>query len=151
MPFPLFKMTNGRTKGHAYERKIAVDFQEMGFDAITKRAARGGDWSTTDDGIDLVGTEPFAVQVKRYRDYVPVNTIEEIQTTKEAALPPIGINVATGGLAWLGDDGRLSDKPTTRLSEYIPLLITKADHKPAMAVLPWDELKKLIRVNYPKS
>lgn len=120
-------MTNGRTKGHAYERKIAVDFQEMGFDAITKRAARGGDWSTTDDGIDLVGTEPFAVQVKRYRDYVPVNTIEEIHP------------------------GTLHDGLGFAVDSEVPILITKADHKPAMAVLPWEELQKLIRAAFPKS
>ncbi len=112
---------NSRQKGHAYERKIAVDFQEMGFDAITKRAARGGDFSISDDGIDLVGTEPFAVQVKRYRDYVPVNTIEEIQD------------------------------PDGPLGLAVPLLITKADHKPAMAVLPWNELQKLIKGYFPKS
>jgi len=135
MPFPLFEMTNGRTKGHAYERKIAVDFQEMGFDAITKRAARGGDWSTTDDGIDLVGTEPFAVQVKRYRDYVPVNTIEEINCWAKDKQPVSGFGVQVSG----------PDYP------MVPLLITKADHKPAMAVLPWSELMKLIRFSFPKS
>lgn len=125
-------MVNGRQKGHSYERKIAVDFQEMGFDAITKRAARGGDWSTSDDGIDLVGTEPFAVQVKRYRDYVPINTIEEINCWPKDNSPVHGFGVQVTG----------PDYP------MIPLLITKKDHGEAMCVLPWSEMKKIIKAYY---
>lgn len=106
-----------RTKGHSFERLVSHQWQEMGWkDARTKRAARGGDWSTTDDGTDLVGTEPFAVQCKRYADYVPVNRIEEIV--------------------------KYENQPE------IPLLLTKADNKPTMAVLPWDELQKLIKMAY---
>lgn len=136
-----------RVKGHAFERKIAVDFQEMGFDAITKRASRGGDWSTSDEGIDLVGTEPFAVQCKRYADYVPVGTIEEIQT-KTFCPPRIRYDYArkTDERACMNCDHLPEDHP-----EQIPLLLTKKDNGPTMAVLPWEELQKLIRGNFPKS
>lgn len=100
-----------RTKGHGFERACAQDFRELGFNCMTKRQARGGDWETSDDGIDLAGTDPFAVQVKRLHSYVSVNTIEEIKPFKD----------------------------------QIPLVITKADRKPAMCILPWDEMKKIIK------
>ena len=34
------------------------------------------------------------------------------------------------------------------LADTIPLLITNADGKPTMAVLPWAEVQKLIRQSY---
>lgn len=101
-----------RRKGHSFERKIAQDFREAGFhDAKTKREARGGDWSQTDDGVDLVDTGKWAVQVKCMKDYCPVSTIEEIHC----------------------------DSPMS------PFVITSADRKPVMAILPWEVLKDLIR------
>lgn len=33
--------------------------------------------------------------------------------------------------------------------DFIPVLITKADQKPTMAVLPWAELQKLMIISYP--
>ncbi len=108
---------HSRTKGHSFEREIARQFQEMGWDdAMTKRAARGGDWSTTDDGIDIVNVEPFAIQCKRFKGYAPISCIEEIKTTL------LYTPFATGRLD---------------VSSQIPILITKADNKPTMAVLPW--------------
>lgn len=102
-----------RTKGHSFEREIAKEFRELGFkEAMTTRAARGGDWSFTDDGIDLVGTKPFAVQCKRLASYASVNTIEEIVRYEH--------------------------------ENEIPLLITKANNKPTMAVIAWEDLKALI-------
>lgn len=98
-----------RAKGHSFEREIAAEFRELGFkDAKTTRAARGGDWSQSDNGIDLVGTGKYAVQCKRLANYASVNTIEEVQGSS-------------------------------------PLLLTKANGKPTMAVLPWEDLKELIR------
>ena len=105
-----------RQKGHSFERQMAAEFRELGFDCMTKRAARGGDWTFTDDGTDLVGTKPFAVQCKRLANYVSVNAIEEIVKYD--------------------------------LENEIPLLLTKANGKPTMAILPWSELKKLIRRLY---
>ena len=101
-----------RTKGHAWERQVAQDFQELGW----SEARRLLEYNTRDaNGIDLQDTFPFLVQCKRHKDYVSINHINEIQT---------------------GDDGA------------IPLLLTKADRKPTMAVLPWTELKKLIKQAY---
>lgn len=128
-----------RTKGHSFERLVSHQWQEMGWkDARTKRAARGGDWSISDDGTDLVGTEPFAVQCKRYADYVPVKTIEEIQAeASECTSAFVGFDRAGQPVFHKGDP-----------IEPVPILITKADNKPTMAVIPWDELQKLIKMAY---
>lgn len=134
-----------RTKGHSFERLVSHQWQEMGWkDARTKRAARGGDWSTTDDGTDLVGTEPFAVQCKRYADYVPVRTIEEIVSRRMCPEPePIGFARRTPEAACTTCGHLMQDH-----FDQIPLLLTKADNKPTMAVLPWEELRKLIKMAY---
>lgn len=100
-----------RVKGHTFERLCAREFRDMGFkDAKTKRQARGGDWSTTDDGIDLVGTGKFLVQCKCLQNYVSVNTIEEVK------------------------------------GEGIPIVVTKANSKEPMAILPWNDLKHMIQM-----
>lgn len=122
-------MKTARRKGHDFERDIARQFrEELGFiDCMTKREARGGDWHLTDDGRDLIGTSPFSVQCKRLANYASVNTIEEIT--------PKVIRV------------RLPDG-TDHVAEDVPLLLTKANGKETMAVLPWSELKKFLRAYY---
>lgn len=129
-------MTSGagaRRKGHAFERACAHEWQEMGWEgARTTRAARGGDWSLTDNGTDLEGTWPFAVQCKRLKQYVSVNTIEEI--TKERK--PTSIE---------GTTIRGSRMELDFAHDNIPLLLTKADGKPTMAILPWADLQKILR------
>lgn len=116
-----------RTKGHSFERQLAQDFREMGWDdCITTREAKGGNWSESDGGIDLRWTAPFLVQCKRRKDYVPVSTIEEVQYSVITAI-----------------DG-IRCKPAE-----IPLVITKADRKPAMAILRWEDLQLLIKDSFP--
>lgn len=116
-----------RQKGHGFEREIAKDFRELGFtDAMTTRNARGGDWSRSDNGTDLKGTEPYAVQCKRLQGYCSVNTIEEI------------------GQQYPAIDKLLKDF-TGKGDSHIPLLLTKANNKPTMAVIPWEDLKELIK------
>ncbi len=116
--------TLSRTKGHSFERDIAIDFQELGW----TDARRQLEYHIKDAlGVDLQGTEPFAVQCKRGRQYAPITAIEEIMQR-----------------VWIHDSGGVIK------IETVPLLITKADRKPTMAVLPWVELKKLLKMAYPK-
>lgn len=75
-----------RTKGHSWERKLAKDFQRLtvwlGYVRIHQweEARRQLEYHEDDArGIDLQGTEPFAVQAKAHTNYVSVNTIKEIQ------------------------------------------------------------------------
>ena len=53
-----------RQKGHNYERQLAKEFREMGFDAKTSRyASREKD----DQKVDLIGTDPFSIQAKAWK------------------------------------------------------------------------------------
>lgn len=94
-------MINGNLKGKAFERLVAQLFRQDGWhDAITKREARGGDWSYTDDGFDLFATEPFAVSCKSYKGYPPLSKFSEIKCQphevpvmicKGNRLPPLAV------------------------------------------------------------
>lgn len=135
---------HSRTKGHNFEREVARQFQELGWeDAMTKRAARGGDWSTTDDGIDIVNVEPFAVQCKRLATYVSINTIQEIVLDRYCPRDDQGF------AACIDEDNCIGcNHPLDKHTEQIPLLLTKANNKPTMAVLPWEELQKILKGYY---
>jgi Holliday junction resolvase len=103
----------GRTKGHSFEREIAKQMRDLGFkDAQTRRAARGGDWTFPDDGVDLCGTPGFAIQCKRLKSYAPISCIEEIVKYEK--------------------------------ENEIRLLLTQKNRGEVMAVLPWEDLKRLI-------
>lgn len=53
-----------RRKGHDYERQIRKEFIELGYDEC--QTSRYASKETDDKGIDLVGTDPWAVQCKCY-------------------------------------------------------------------------------------
>lgn len=85
-PLPILPLTKKlspkgrRKKGHRFECDVANDFKSMGFkNAGTTRERRGGNWSDSDNGIDLVETGPFSVQCKSWEDYVSIERIREIQ------------------------------------------------------------------------
>jgi hypothetical protein len=77
-------MINGRTKGHSFERKIAQEFRSLGW----SKALRNLEYQSQValDGVDILNTEPFLVQCKCKKDYVPVNTIKEVRN-KEGYYP----------------------------------------------------------------
>lgn len=55
-------MVHAKNKGNGYERKIASEFRQLGFDdAVTSRSESK---AMDDAGVDLCGTEPFNVQCK---------------------------------------------------------------------------------------
>lgn len=121
-----------RTKGHSFERQVALWFQEAGFPDCRRQL----EYHVKDAfGVDLQGTGPFMVQCKRGRTYAPITAIEEV-------------NVEDAG------DRRWQRREITPEFAVIepafacPILITKADKKPAMAVLPAEEFFKLIRQVY---
>lgn len=95
-----------RTKGHSFERQIAREFKELGFE----EARRQLEYNENDcNGVDLQGTGEWRVQCKRLKKYAPITCIKEIKTS--------GIH----------------------------LLITKADNEPTVAVMYWDDLKKILK------
>lgn len=114
---------NARNKGHTFERAIMHDFSDMGWEDV--QTSRAASRLADDCKIDLVGVMPFAVQCKRMRKYAPINEILKIDF-------PTFAKVSFGNAD----------------IDYIPLLLTKADNLPTMAVLPWDELKKMLTKIY---
>lgn len=54
-----------RNKGNSYERTLAQEFRELGFDkCLTSRHASK---LRDDECVDLVGTEPFNIQAKCWK------------------------------------------------------------------------------------
>lgn len=69
-----------RVKGHNFERKTANLFKEIGF----PDAKRHLEFQFSEAlGYDLDNVEPYYVQCKKHKNYVPINTIEEIQAPKD--------------------------------------------------------------------
>lgn len=124
---------SARQKGNSYERLIAQEWRDIGFsDCLTTReSSRRLDAL----GIDLVGTGDYAVQIKRFKNYVPVNTIEEIcgEFGEECGFSK-------------GEKVKIPLVHTSpELGNKIPIVITKADREEAMAIMRWSDLRSLIK------
>lgn len=77
-------MVHAKNKGNGYERKIAAEFREIGFDdAVTSRSESK---SMDDAGVDLCNTEPFNVQCKAWERAPNYHQVL-------AEMPKKGINV----------------------------------------------------------
>ena len=64
-----------RTKGHSFERKIAIMLR-----SIFPKARRQLEYHEDDClGVDIAGTGRFKFQCKKLKAYASVNTIREIQ------------------------------------------------------------------------
>lgn len=98
-----------RTKGHSFEREVAIQLREVFPDA--RRHLEYQDQEA--NGVDLVETGEYRIQCKRLKGYASVNTIEEISSD--------------------------------RIFGEVPVLVTQADGKEAMAVLPFSDLVRLMR------
>jgi len=104
-----------RTKGHAFERKIARDFRKAGY----VEAGRQLEYQEHECyGVDLDHTGKYLVQCKCRKTYAPVMTIKEIRDEEYVA-------------------------KHTR-NTVVPVLVTKADQLEEMAILPWSHLRQLI-------
>ena len=64
-----------RVKGHAFEREVARLFRRIFPDARRHLEYQ----SEQANGVDIDGVGKWRIQCKRHKNYVPVNTIEEIQ------------------------------------------------------------------------
>lgn len=101
---------HSRDKGLNFERLIAREFRELGWEEAKRHLEVQG--YLDELGIDLDNTYPFKIQCKRNKGYAPVNKIEEV-------------NIENG---------------------YYSMLITKADGKPAVACMYWDDMKELLQI-----
>lgn len=71
---------NVRRKGHQFERDIAILFQQAGF----KNARRHLEYQMGEAlGKDIANVEPYLIQCKATKKYVPLTTINEIQNQHE--------------------------------------------------------------------
>lgn len=110
-----------RVKGHTLERETVSDFRDLlGYSkAKTSRAAS----KLADDcKIDVVGIFPFAPQCKNLQNYASPNEVLKIETERYCE--------GTDGL-----EGR----------KMIPMLITKANNKPKMVTLKWEDLIAILQ------
>lgn len=64
-----------RTKGHGFERQVAILFREV-FPGAKRQLEYQEDECR---GVDLEGTGPYRVQCKRMRKYVSLSAIKEVQ------------------------------------------------------------------------
>lgn len=67
-----------RTKGHGYERAIANKLKPIYPEAKRHLESQAQEAL----GYDLDNTGPFLIQCKRYKQYAPINKIEEIKPSK---------------------------------------------------------------------
>lgn len=71
---------NVRQKGHAFERFIAKVFRDLGYD----KAHRQLEFQINNaHGIDLAETGRYAIQCKKTKKYVPMNTIQEVKCSDD--------------------------------------------------------------------
>ena len=66
---------NSRRKGLTYERNVVAEFRALGWIKACRNIETNPDAVL---GVDILHTEPFMVQCKRYADYAPISKIEEI-------------------------------------------------------------------------
>lgn len=77
------KRVNGIKKGKAYEREVANDIGH-----IFPEAQRNLEYQADEDqGLDIKGTDRIKIQCKFRQNYVPINTIREIQLKNENEIP----------------------------------------------------------------
>ena len=64
-----------RTKGHSYEREVAIVFREV-FPNAKRKLEYQLDECT---GVDLENVGPFLIQCKRLKKYAPISKIKEVE------------------------------------------------------------------------
>jgi hypothetical protein len=108
-----------RVKGHTFERDCVNELKAIGYGkAKTSRAASR---LADDCKIDIVGVFPYAFQCKNMQTYASANELDKIDWESYTE----------------GTDG-LEGK------EMIPVVLTKANGKQPLAILPWSRLLYLL-------
>jgi len=76
---------SSRRKGANYEREMAALFRELGWPDAKRHLEYQSD--EAEEGRDLDGTQPFAVQAKCWGKTPSISALEEILTTEEYPIP----------------------------------------------------------------
>lgn len=75
-----------RTKGHSYERAIAIDLQKIGYEKARRQLEYHADDAK---GYDIANCEPFFIQCKKMKKYAPLTKIQEVQCDRELGDIPV--------------------------------------------------------------
>lgn len=78
-------MTNSRNKGKNYENTIAKLFRAAGWEYAKRHLEFQSD--EAEEGRDLDGTWPFAVQIKCWKKAPPITTLLQITPTNSYKFP----------------------------------------------------------------
>lgn len=70
-------MTNSRNKWHNFERQLAKEYRELGFEECV--TARSESKRLDDRWIDLAFTDPIAVQSKSYTNFSTSQIIDSLK------------------------------------------------------------------------
>ena len=109
--------TPQKRKGFGFERRVAHDFQKIGYPG----ACRQLEQQESDClGVDLANTGYYGVQCKRWKQHAPISKLYEVDCDRQAERAGVDI--------------------------VIPVLVSKADHKEAVASLPWEHLARLLKL-----
>jgi len=74
-----------RTKGHSFERQVAIDVR-----GVFPKARRQLEYHEDDcRGVDIQGTDPFKIQCKKMKKYAPITCIEEVQCDRQLGDIPV--------------------------------------------------------------
>ena len=76
---------SARRKGASYEREIAALFKELGWDDAKRHLEYQSE--EAEEGRDLDGTQPFAVQAKCWAKTPSISAIEEIEVSEDYPIP----------------------------------------------------------------
>lgn len=76
---------SSRRKGAAYEREVANLFKELGWEDAKRHLEYQPD--EAEEGRDLDGTQPFAVQAKCWGKTPSITAIEEITVSEDYPIP----------------------------------------------------------------
>jgi hypothetical protein len=74
-----------RRKGAAYENAVAKMFRDIGFDNAKRHLEFQG--QEAEEGRDLDGTQPFAVQAKCWAKTPSISAIEQVVPSDEYPIP----------------------------------------------------------------
>jgi len=78
-------MTNSRNKGKNYENFIANLFRLAGFPNAKRHLEFQG--QEAEEGRDLDGTQPFAVQIKCWKKAPPITAILQVNPSENYTFP----------------------------------------------------------------
>ena len=113
------RKNNSRAVGNAYERQIRLEFIELGWKNC--QTSRYASKETDDNKVDLVHTEPFNVQIKRWSSAPAYQKVL-------SEMPKTGINIIIHKKPNRGEVVVMDKKSFYYLIEHIGLLADARKH-----------------------